>query len=371
MVYYHEPLAKVANDQGPAATYKYWNTFYGRSWNSLPEAMEASEQSVDELFDSPQYAFNVLPLWTVHDGLYEGRSWLDNSAYAEIIDYAGGDRNAVRIWSSNESHGICRALDQQPLIPTGQPGVAGTPLNILSENLVVSLADTQSEQTPTTNLETGQPVTYSDAVYNYNRDIAGQSIYCEDKGFGWEVQGQYDVTFFDLSIYATRYIFHPYNGGDHLWITYRHPGADYPGYGWVAKKFPFSDGTLSIFSSNFELTESGFRDWKTDSFVTQCYTDFKPLEPQQDVDESVDGETSPPESTDNTDNNNGVDNTTEEAPDVDTNNSSNSEGATAELQSSEQSGGGAFDIIMLLLFGWLITTVQQRPTLPGRSCTSK
>ena len=141
---------------------------------------------------------STMPLWRTNDGLYESPELLQ-SPYIELVNLQG--TKAIRIWfnegdrfntayefieriHSTEGYFQCYDESGADFGPTGQIGSPGaTPEPTLQDLVVSGPSNDWFEADEVVNLATGEAVQLSTAYWNYNDDIAGRLVQCDEKGY--------------------------------------------------------------------------------------------------------------------------------------------------------------------------------------------
>lgn len=371
-LFYHVPLAST--DQEQTAKYALWNTMFHRDWQSIPAELASDNTPTEDLYPiafDEDYRFlwitgrGKLPLWTVSDGVYEGYSPLAKSPYVEVIDFANQTDSAVRIWSwhpvctsrdcnvqPNKSYHICHALDQRALVPTGVTGLDGTALESL-ENVVVTLGEPNTEAAAIINRETGLPIEFITEPWNYNKAIAGREVYCTQHVFKAD-SGTYEPNNLDLSNWISRYVFHPYHGGDFVLMSSMFPANEYPSW-WYTEKVPVQNGNLSatwILGSTMEKTADGFNAWLNEGQYEECIASagFAPLASADVPNEQVEQTDDPIGDSDTIDSQTAGDNNAESSD------HSNPSATQGHSVTTDSGGGGAIGFFWFFLVLPLITT---------------
>ena len=228
------------------------------------------------------------PVWHVADGEYRGIAPLANTQFVELVTHnaasAAATTNAVRIWysadlldptsslypllqSSGPAFHLCYDLDGAALIPTGSPETGNTDL-LPEQNFTFQLpaAGTPVTETPEIiRIDTGEPVEFVRAEFDYNGDFKGKRMNCGL--FRWDDEfGRY-VPSFRGSGQGTYYSFyHQYTGGSTLPIStapddYRESTYDVGIAGFLAG---------SVRGSFIEIVDSGYNIWSTRSTFEGC-----------------------------------------------------------------------------------------------------
>lgn len=197
--------------------------------------------------------FFYVPLWGVNNGIYSGTAPLAVSPYLEIIDLPSGDASAVRIWTNdNYVDGYYQCADHAggSLVPTGAPGVAGSPLTTLPELVVTLASPAIDDDMAIINRESGTEVELDYSTWNYNKDLATRQIHCES--YTWrEDSGTYLQRGNDDSEWSSQkiYLLHPYNGGDYVLVSNR---TYNDGSHWETDRISVVDGRFKWTGSTTE-----------------------------------------------------------------------------------------------------------------------
>jgi len=225
------------------------------------------------------------PWWTVADGLYRGEIMLTEE-YFEPITHTNGAK-AIRIWV-NEGHrsGIdsfyseswveedgfyqCWDTSGADFTPTGQPGQQ-TAVEYQLEDLTLTgpaSTEAQTQDEAIINLETGQPVVQQKVYWDYNNDVAGNTVGCSE--VTW-LDGQYEYSVFNSQIF---YRFNYYlEGSDNLLLYH------WQFEGIVATgAFEFENGRIinspheRMFPKDYaEIIEDGVRYWGSSEYFISCH----------------------------------------------------------------------------------------------------
>ncbi len=152
-----------------------------------------------QLLDDASLQTFAMPLWRTNDGLYESPELLQ-APYIEIVNPQGV--KAIRIWfnegdrfntsydfidHTHNTEGYFQCYDEAgaDFAPTGQIGTPGATPEPALQDLVISGQSTNDRYVSdgVVNLATGEPVKLSKVYWNYNHDLAGRLIQCDEQGF--------------------------------------------------------------------------------------------------------------------------------------------------------------------------------------------
>ncbi len=154
--------------------------------------------SRDDVLDGAPLQTFEAPLWRTNDGLYESSELLQ-APYIEIVNPQGV--KAIRIWfnegdrfktsydfidpiHSTEGYFQCYDESGADFGPTGQIGTPGaTPEPALQDLVISGYSNDLYDADEVVNLETGERVQLTKANWNYNNDIAGRHIQCDERGY--------------------------------------------------------------------------------------------------------------------------------------------------------------------------------------------
>ena len=163
--------------------------------------------------------------WGVSDGLYSGQAPLGSPAspFVELMTYSaasnGNQNNAVRSWRSDTSHQVCFDLDGGLLLPTGSAEIGNTGLlPAQTFSIQLPLSGTPVTETPeVVRLDTGEPVEFVRAEFDYIEDLLGRTLSCWFNEW-YEEFGRYgrsDKPEGASIVYRFPYA---YTGGETVWI---------------------------------------------------------------------------------------------------------------------------------------------------------
>ena len=140
--------------------------------------------------------------WTVRDGYYQGLAPLGNGQdeFVELVTYNTSSNvtqnNAVRVWTTSlyrdTIYHVCFDLDGAPLRPTGSAEIGNTDL-VPSQSFSFQLPPSGTPVTATpeiVRLDTGEPVEFVRAEFDFNEDLAGGGVNCWFHGWH-EESGSY------------------------------------------------------------------------------------------------------------------------------------------------------------------------------------
>jgi len=134
-----------------------------------------------------------LNYWNVVEGVYSGMAPLENRPFIEVVTFnaASGvaqnsdmENNAVRIWyeeqGKGDSYHVCYDLDGAPLVPTGSAETGNTDL-LPEQNFTFQLTTSNTavaEAPELVRIDTGEPVEFVRAEFDYNGDLKGKAMLC-------------------------------------------------------------------------------------------------------------------------------------------------------------------------------------------------
>ena len=234
----------------------------------LYEGIGAS--TVEHLF-LPEYVYNT---WNVTDGWYSGMGPL--GGFIELVTYNAAsndiENNAVRVWQTLEDtdpyYHLCYDLDGAPLAPTGSAGIGNTDL-LPEQNFTFQLppaANPVTKAPEIIRLDTGEPVEFVRAEFDYNADIKGKRLNCGP--FQWnEELGRYLAAQRGIGLGSYYTFNYAYTGATHVPFVY---GVDdYP-------ELP-SEGAVDGFLQNttwqtsfIEVIDSGYNVWSNPLAFQGC-----------------------------------------------------------------------------------------------------
>ncbi len=239
------------------------------------------------------------PVWTVEDGRYIGPTMLQ-TPYVEIVTLENGARG-IRHWLNNgdetaldlrhisnrvsaddsgystgDGYYECSDASGRDLEPTGMAGVAtSNPATLSDLTFYAETSPFQSSPESIVDLETGNPVELTRALWNYNNDIAHQDIFCEDYAYFDPTPGD-QGGYGSLAVQGSyQFPYHFTNSGSQIyfWEEYESDALSMRIQNSIATAGTadslFMQG--SIFTSEYvELISGGVRFWNSSESFSEC-----------------------------------------------------------------------------------------------------
>lgn len=267
-----------------AAAYKqtsdghlYWIPREGTEFFHNPLTEGGGGSTIDHAYLAEYYT----DLWNVKDGNYSGFAPLANSPFVEMVGYSATgnasdiavEANAVRVWLTSDvfpalgsaapAYHLCYDVDGASFLPTGSVDTGNTDL-LPEQNFTFQLppAGTPVTETPEIiRLDTGEPVEFVRAEFDYNGDLKGKRINCGS--FSWNEES---VSYRAVSRgngSGRYYTFnHSYIGGET--ISFTSAPDDLAEKSRSAAIETFLDS--SLFNASFiEIVDAGYNIWSGSS----------------------------------------------------------------------------------------------------------
>ena len=207
---------------------------------------------------------NSPPFWTVIDGRYHGPASI--SEYVEIVAFNASTENAVRSWFQDGSvpaYNVCYDLDGAPLIPTGIVASGNTQLVDLPD-FTFDFPEVPESIPEIINQETGDTVQFVRGRWSYNKDIAGNTLFCDV----WDFRNQ--ISYERQPDTGTYFVYYPYSGGEVIQRSTK--AAIDQSFFFIGDEDISSTRLLprGFNDSYMEITDDGYRMWIGSSSFYNC-----------------------------------------------------------------------------------------------------
>ena len=227
--------------------------------------------------------------WAVTDGVYRGVTPLGESSFVEMVTYNASSNvsgnNAVRVWYTSDrftqgtslhgtlqrtgpSYHVCYDLDGAPLIPTGSADTGNTDLlPELNFTFQLPRSGTPVTETPEIiRIDTGEPVEFVRAEFDYNKDLKGRRMNCGSFRFN-EESGRYIEDLRGVGLGRNYEFLHAYTGGPTVPVT---TGPD--DYTVLSGEFAVDDFLNSsvLSASHIEVVATGYNIWSSIGSFEGC-----------------------------------------------------------------------------------------------------